>query len=55
MIIIKNNIIPFADYKAINLFGFVFTKEDLNEQEKNHELIHFLQISLYIMLFFTLL
>jgi hypothetical protein len=40
MICIKNNLIPFKGYKAINLFGFVFTRTELNEKEKNHESIH---------------
>jgi amino acid transporter len=44
MICIKNNLIPFKGYKAINLFGIVFTREELNEKEKNHESIHTLQI-----------
>jgi hypothetical protein len=44
MICIKNNLIPFKGYKAINLFGIVFTREDLTDKEKNHESIHSLQI-----------
>ena len=44
MICIKNNLIPFKGYKAINLFGVVFTREDLTDKEKNHERIHSLQI-----------
>ncbi len=44
MICIKNNLIPFKGYKAINLFGIVFTREDLTDKEKNHERIHSLQI-----------
>lgn len=38
--IIKNNIIPFKGYKAINLFGIIFTRKDLNEIDINHEKIH---------------
>jgi hypothetical protein len=44
MIVIKNNLIPFDGYKAINLFGIVFTRAELSEKEKNHELIHSRQI-----------
>lgn len=44
MIIIKNKTIPFGRYKAINLFGIVFTKKDLSEKSKNHEKIHSEQI-----------
>ena len=40
MICIKNNIIPFKGYKAINLFGIIFTRKQLTEKEKNHEKIH---------------
>ena len=45
MICIKNNLIPFKGYKAINLFGFVFTRAELNEKEKNHENIHTRQMT----------
>lgn len=44
MIIIKNKVIPFGGYKAINLFGFLFTKIDLTEEYKNHENIHTAQL-----------
>lgn len=37
---IKNNIIPFGGYKVINLFGLIFTKSDLTDEDKNHENIH---------------
>lgn len=40
MKIIKNKIIPFNGYKAINIFGIIFTKGELSEKEINHELIH---------------
>ena len=40
MIIIKNKIIPFGNYKAMNLFGIIFTKSSLSEIELNHEKIH---------------
>lgn len=38
--IIKNKIIPFGNYIAINLFGIIFTKVKLNEIDINHENIH---------------
>ena len=40
MIIIKNKLIPFKGYKAINLFGLILTKEELTEKDKRHEAIH---------------
>lgn len=44
MKIIYNKWIPFWDYKTFNFFGILFTKEDLSEQDKNHEEIHTVQI-----------
>lgn len=39
--IVKNKILPFGNYVAINLFGFIFTKrESLTERTINHEDIH---------------
>lgn len=38
--IIRNKIIPFGNYIAINLFGMVFTKVELDEIDINHENIH---------------
>lgn len=38
--IIRNKIIPFGNYIAINLFGIVFTKVELDEIDINHENIH---------------
>ena len=40
MIIIKNKFIPFKGYKAITIWPFIFTKEDLNNVDLNHEKIH---------------
>ena len=40
MKIIKNKIIPFGDFLAINLFGYVFTKKDLKDYQVRHEQIH---------------
>ena len=44
MITIKNKLIPFGNYQAINLFGIIFTKKELNEKSKNHERIHTYQL-----------
>lgn len=33
MLIVKNNIIPFKGFKAIYLFGFLFTRGDSNEHD----------------------
>lgn len=44
MKIIKNKWFPFRGYKAINLFGLVFTKSELSDVDKNHEAIHTRQI-----------
>ena len=42
MITVKNSIIPFGKYKAINLFGLVFYKKSakMTEADFNHERIH---------------
>lgn len=44
MIVINNKIIPFGNYKAMNFFGIVFTKEKLTNTEYNHEHIHLKQM-----------
>lgn len=44
MIVIKNNFIPFGSYTAMNFFGIIFTKEEVNEKMLNHEKIHSVQI-----------
>lgn len=44
MIVIKNKIIPFGDYVCINLFGILYTKKDLLEEDINHENIHTVQL-----------
>lgn len=46
MKIIRNNIIPFPGFKAINLFGvlFVRTHAHLTEEDINHEAIHTAQM-----------
>lgn len=40
MKIIKNTWFPFGNYVAINMFGVVFTKRELDEVSINHEKIH---------------
>ena len=42
MIIIRNNIIPFKGFTAMNLFGLLFVRKDvtLSEELINHEAIH---------------
>lgn len=40
MKIIKNKLIPFGNFIAINLFGYCFTKRDLKEWQIRHEEIH---------------
>lgn len=42
MRIIKNNLIPFKGFSAINLFGLIFVKRNasISDIMKNHERIH---------------
>lgn len=43
MIIIENNIIPFKDYKLMNVLGLVFSRvpeSEITIEEKRHEQIH---------------
>ena len=46
MKIIRNKIIPFKGFKAINLFGILFVRGDskINEKTINHESIHTAQM-----------
>ena len=45
MIIIHNKIIPFGNYKIINLFSMLFTKsKNLSDKDINHERIHSYQM-----------
>ncbi|MDD4690074.1 MAG: hypothetical protein PHE51_10055 [Eubacteriales bacterium] len=46
MKIIRNNIIPFSGYKAINLFGILFVRGNarIDDITLNHEKIHTAQI-----------
>ena len=58
MRVIKTKHFPFGGYKAINIFGIVFTKGELSKKELNHEAIHTVQmkellyIGFYIWYFF---
>jgi len=56
MKIIRNNIIPFKGYKAINLFGVLFVRKnaDIDELTINHEEIHTEQIKELWYVFFYL-
>lgn len=40
MKIIKNKLIPFGNYIAINLFGYCFAKRKLKDYQIRHEEIH---------------
>lgn len=46
MKIIRNKVIPFKGFKAINLFGVLFVREEavLSEVDINHEAIHTAQM-----------
>lgn len=54
MEIIYNNIIPFENYKAINLFGICFVRNGftMNKYDINHELIHTAQMKELFYIFF---
>lgn len=58
MKIIYNKILPIKGYAAINIFGFVFARKELNpisDRTKNHEAIHTAQGKELIWIFFYLL
>ena len=42
MKIVRNNIIPFPGYKAVNIFGILFVRKNANikPEDLNHEEIH---------------
>lgn len=46
MKIVKNSLIPFKGFKAINLFGIIFVRREfsLTEVNINHEMIHTAQM-----------
>lgn len=54
MKIIRNNIIPFKGYKAMNLFGILFVREDakLTDVDINHEAIHSAQFKELLWIFY---
>ena len=52
MRIIKTKHFPFGGYKAINLFGIIFTKGELSNKELNHEAIHTEQMKEMLYIFF---
>lgn len=54
MKIVKTEWFPFGRYKAINLFGILFTKSDLSETDINHEKIHTAQMKEMLYIFFYL-
>jgi hypothetical protein len=57
MKIVRNNIIPFKGFKAINLFGILFVRNDANIDEVtlNHETIHTAQMKELLYVFFYIL
>lgn len=52
MRVIKTKHFPFNGYKAINLFGVIFTKGELSNKELNHEAIHTEQMKEMLYIFF---
>ena len=56
MKIVRNRIIPFAGYKAINLFGVLFVRGDARIDERTilHESIHTAQMKEMLYVFFYL-
>lgn len=56
MKIVRNNIIPFKGYKAINLFGILFVRGDavMTSTDINHEEIHTEQMKEMLYVFFYL-
>lgn len=56
MKMIRNNLIPFKGFKAVNLFGVVFVRKEcrMSEVDLNHEAIHSVQMRELFYLFFYL-
>ena len=55
MKIIRNNIIPFPGFQAINLFGVLFVRGNslIGEETLNHERIHYVQMKeMFFILFY---
>lgn len=57
MKIIRNKYIPFGRFKAVNIFGIVFVKNDTNLSSSliNHEAIHTAQMKELLFIFFYIL
>lgn len=56
MIIVRNNIVPFSGFAAINLFGILFVRKNvvITERMLNHERIHTAQMKEMLFIFFYL-
>lgn len=56
MRIIRNNFIPFRGFKAVNLLGILFVREDaaMDGKDFNHEEIHTVQMKEMLYVFFYL-
>ena len=56
MRIIRNNFIPSRGFKAVNLFGILFVREDaaMDGKDFNHEEIHTVQMKEMLYVFFYL-
>lgn len=52
MKVIRNRLIPFGGYYAINLLGVVFAKGDCDDETLRHEAIHTAQMRELLYLFF---
>lgn len=52
MRVIKTKHFSFNGYKAINLFGVIFTKGELSNKELNYEAIHTEQMKEMLYIFF---
>ena len=54
MKIVRNNIIPFKGFKAINLFGILFCRKEakIDDVTINHEEIHTAQMKEMLYIFF---
>ena len=56
MKIIRNKVLPFTGFKAINLFGILFVRKGakMSEEDINHESIHSAQMKEMLYIFFYL-
>lgn len=59
MKVIRNRLVPFKGFKAINLFGIIFVRRecDITATDLNHEAIHTAQMRemLYVIFYLTYL